>query len=111
MPLILNPSSWDRERLVTELGDYSKGFTEMARRLGSVPPTVPNPWPGQLAASLCLEAASLADSVAALPELPSELGVRTVNHLYELRNALPYLLHAARSPPPPFPSQKVRPPA
>ena len=106
MPLILNPAGWDRGRLVAELADYRQEFAEMAKRFGAVPPNIPNPWPGQLAASICLEAAMLADSVATLPDLPTDLGVRAVNHLYELRNAIPYLIRAAGSPPPPFPSRK-----
>jgi hypothetical protein len=109
MPLILNSAGWSRERLVSELGDYSKEFTKMGKMFGQPPPGLPNPWPGELAARICLEAASMAESIAALPALPPELGVRTVNHLYELQNAIPYLMRAAGSPPPPFPSRKGAP--
>ncbi|HEV2450158.1 MAG TPA: hypothetical protein VGU43_07120 [Thermoplasmata archaeon] len=111
MPLILNLDGWSHDRLTQELTDYGAAFTQMAEMFGTLPPNLPNRWAAELAATLCRQSAALAQQLVGLDGLSPPVAAAAVNQLYELQNAIPYLMKAAQLPPPAFPSRKGAPSA
>lgn len=106
MPLILELDGWSRERVREELRGYQAAFGKLAETFDRPPPEVPNSWAAELAANLCRQSVALADQLLGLEGIPPPLGAAAVNQLYELQNAIPYLLRASQLAPPAFPSRR-----
>jgi hypothetical protein len=103
MPLVLDGSSWSRDRLVEQLTGLREEHSSMARVFSKVPAGLPNPWAAEEAVALAQQSVALADAVLQSGSAPNDLIASSVNLLYESRNALLHLVGAAKSPPPPFP--------
>lgn len=89
-----------------ELRGYQAAFGKLAEMFDRPPPEVPHRWAAELAANLCRQSVALADQLLGLEGIPPPLGAAAVNQLYELQNAIPYLLRASQLAAPAFPSQK-----
>lgn len=109
MPLILNVDRWDRERSAEVLQGYRRSFEQLAEMFARPPPSLPNRWAAELAGSLCQESAALAALLVDIEGLSPTFTAAVVNQLYELQNAIPYLMKASQLPPPEFPSRKGAP--
>lgn len=108
MSLTAEESSLSQAQSVELLRQLREEFAGILRTASSAPDTIPNPWAVDTSARLAREATALADLLLADPNTSPGQIRAAVNLLYEVRNANPYLVRAAKSPPPALPPPPQR---